>query len=71
MRQHTSGYMRRVGDGLLPVITHATGVGMGFLSKLTKSAVAKKAVDEARKPENQRKLKDLAAKKTRGKGGKA
>ncbi len=43
---------------------------MGFLSKLTKSGAAKKATDEARKPENQQKLKDLAAKKPRGKGGK-
>jgi len=44
---------------------------MGLLSKLTKSGVAKKAMDEARKPENQQKLKDLAAKKSRDKGGKA
>ena len=44
---------------------------MGFLSKLTKSGLAKKAVDEARKPQNQQKLRDLAAKKSRGKGGKA
>ena len=44
---------------------------MGFLSKLTKGGVAKKAMDEARKPQNQQKLRDLAAKKSRGKGGKA
>ena len=45
---------------------------MGLISKLTKSGAAKKAMDEARKPQNQQKLKDLAAKKTRGgKGGKA
>lgn len=44
---------------------------MGLLSKLTKSGVAKKAMDEARKPENQQKLKDLAAKRSRDKGGKA
>ena len=43
---------------------------MGLLSKLAKSGVAKKALDEARKPENQKKLKDLAAKKSQGKGGK-
>jgi hypothetical protein len=43
---------------------------MGFLSKLAKSGAAKKAIDEARKPQNQQKLKDLAAKaKGRGKGG--
>ncbi len=34
---------------------------MGILSKLTKAGIAKKAMTEARKPENQRKLKDLAA----------
>ena len=44
---------------------------MGLLSKLVKSGAAKKAMDEARKPQNQQKLKDLAAKKTGGKGGKA
>jgi hypothetical protein len=31
--------------------------GMGLLSKLTKAGVAKQVVDEARKPENQRKIK--------------
>ena len=35
---------------------------MGILSKLTKAGVAKKAMDEARKPQNQAKLKGLAAK---------
>jgi hypothetical protein len=30
---------------------------MGLLSKLTKGGAAKKVVDEARKPENQRKIK--------------
>jgi hypothetical protein len=30
---------------------------MGLLSKLTKAGVAKKVVDEARKPENQAKIK--------------
>jgi hypothetical protein len=43
---------------------------MGFLSKIAKAGVAKKAIDEARKPQNQQKLKGLAAKaKGRGKGG--
>jgi hypothetical protein len=42
---------------------------MGLISKLTKAGVAKKAMDEARKPQNQAKLKDLAS-KVRGKGGK-
>ena len=31
---------------------------MGILSKLTKAGLAKKAMDEARKPQNQRKIKD-------------
>jgi hypothetical protein len=44
---------------------------MGFLSKLAKAGVAKKVMDEARKPQNQQKLKDLAAKISRGKGGNA
>jgi len=43
---------------------------MGIMSKLTKAGVAKKALDEARKPQNQQKLKGLAAKvRNRGKGG--
>ena len=42
---------------------------MGFLSKLAKSGAAKKATDEARKPENQEKLKGLAS-KVRSRGGK-
>lgn len=42
---------------------------MGLLSKITKSAVAKKAVDEARKPQNQQKMKDAFAKFSgKGKG---
>ena len=44
---------------------------MGFISKLTKSGAGKKAMDEARKPQHQQKLKDLLAKKSRGKGGQA
>lgn len=44
---------------------------MGFLSKLTRGGVAKKAIDEARKPRNQQKLRGLAAKAFRSKGGKA
>jgi len=39
------------------------------MSKLTKAGVAKKALDEARKPQNQAKLKGLAA-KVRSRGGK-
>lgn len=42
---------------------------MGLFSKLTKGAIGKKAISEGRKPENQRKLKGLAA-KARGRGGK-
>ena len=32
---------------------------MGLFSKLTKAGLIKVAVDQARKPENQRKMKDL------------
>ena len=35
---------------------------MGFISKLAKAGIAKKAIDEARKPANQAKLRGLAAK---------
>ena len=42
---------------------------MGLLSKLGKAGIAKKAADEARKPANQQKLKDLAS-KARRRGGK-
>jgi hypothetical protein len=34
---------------------------MGFIGTLTKAGIAKKVFDEARKPENQRRLKDLVA----------
>jgi hypothetical protein len=45
---------------------------MGLLSKLTKAGVAKQVVDEARKPENQRKIKDAIAKVTdKGKDGRS
>ena len=42
---------------------------MGIMSKLAKAGVAKKVVDEARKPQNQLKLKGLVA-KARSRGGK-
>ena len=42
---------------------------MGLLSALTKAGVAKKVYTEARKPENQRKLKGLVS-KARGNGRK-
>lgn len=42
---------------------------MGIFSKLAKAGLAKKAIDEARKPENQQKLRDLAA-KARSRGSK-
>lgn len=35
---------------------------MGFMSKLAKAGIAKKVYDEARKPENQRKMRELVAK---------
>lgn len=37
---------------------------MGLIGKLTKAGIAKKAVDEARKPRNQAKLKRLFSKLT-------
>ena len=37
---------------------------MGFLGSLAKAGLAKKAIDEARKPKNQRRLKQLWAKVT-------
>ncbi len=43
---------------------------MGFMSKLAKGGVAKKVMDEARKPQNQRKIKDTISKFTnKDKGG--
>jgi len=43
---------------------------MGIFGKLTKAGIAKKGISEARKPQNQAKLRGLAAKaKSRGKGG--
>ena len=43
---------------------------MGIFSGLAKTGFAKKAVDEARKPENQQKMKEVVAKvrDRRGKG---
>jgi hypothetical protein len=40
---------------------------MGLLSMFAKAGIAKKVVDEARKPENQQKVKDVVA-KVRGHG---
>lgn len=42
---------------------------MGIMSKIVKIGIAKKVYDEARKPENQRKMKEAVA-KVRGRGGK-
>ncbi len=43
---------------------------MGLLGKLTKAGVAKKVIDEGRKPENQRKIKSLVSNLTnKNKGG--
>lgn len=41
---------------------------MGLISGMVKAGIAKKAYDMARKPENQRKVKDLVA-RARGKKG--
>ena len=43
---------------------------MGLLGKLTKAGVAKKVIDEGRKPENQRKIKNAISSFTnKNKGG--
>ncbi|SNS79935.1 hypothetical protein SAMN06893096_10872 [Geodermatophilus pulveris] len=42
---------------------------MGLFSGAMKAGLAKKVVDEARKPQNQRKIKDLVANLTNRKGG--
>ena len=39
----------------------SAGADMGLLSGLAKAGVAKKLIDEARKPQNQQKAKDLLA----------
>lgn len=41
---------------------------MGLFSLIAKAGIAKKVFDEARKPENQQKVKDAAA-RVRGRGG--
>jgi hypothetical protein len=43
-------------------------MAMGLLSGLAKAGLAKKAVDEAKKPKNQRKLKSLFS-KDKGRSG--
>jgi hypothetical protein len=43
---------------------------MGILSKFAKAGVAKKVMDEARKPQNQKKIKDAVSSFTnKNKGG--
>ncbi|MCW2666413.1 MAG: hypothetical protein JWN57_1375 [Frankiales bacterium] len=42
---------------------------MGMLSGLLKAGIAKKVFDEARKPQNQAKLKGLVSQMRKGKGG--
>ncbi|MGY1915812.1 MULTISPECIES: hypothetical protein [unclassified Blastococcus] len=37
---------------------------MGIMSKIAKGGMAKKVMDEARKPQNQRKIKDAVSKFT-------
>ena len=44
---------------------------MGLLSGLTKVGLAKKAIDEARKPENQRRIKRLLSRGKGDSGGRA
>ncbi|WNV74103.1 hypothetical protein [Geodermatophilus sp. DSM 44513] len=42
---------------------------MGLFSGAIKAGLAKKVVEQARKPQNQRKIKDLVANLTNKKGG--
>ena len=42
---------------------------MGLFSKIAKAGLAKKAFDEARKPENQRKIRAMVAKAQQSRGG--
>ncbi|WP_166531495.1 hypothetical protein [Blastococcus xanthinilyticus] len=43
---------------------------MGLMSKFAKAGVAKKVMDEAKKPQNQKKIKDaISSFSNRGKGG--
>ena len=43
-------------------VARRQGVGMGIFSGLVKAGLAKKVIDEARKPENLRKIKEVVAK---------
>ena len=42
---------------------------MGLINGLVKAGIAKKVIDEARKPANQAKIKGLVSKARGGKGG--
>jgi hypothetical protein len=62
----------RATDRATAAADHTTDVGsitMGFLGSLAKAGAAKKLFDEARKPQNQQKAKELWA-KFRDDGGK-
>lgn len=59
-----------VPNGHVPEVYREEEVTMGLLGKLTKAGVAKKVIDEGRKPENQRKIKSLVSSFTnKNKGG--
>ncbi|MFP5369237.1 MAG: hypothetical protein ACLGI3_00580, partial [Actinomycetes bacterium] len=60
----------RAGCGHVPRVIDEGG-DMGLLSKLTKAGVAKKVIDEGRKPENQAKIKSVISgltNKNKGRG---
>ena len=54
--------------GCEPAPVHPEETTMGLFSAITKGALAKKVVDEARKPQNQAKIKSAIA-SMRNKGG--
>jgi len=57
-----------MGAGLEPAPVYPEEHTMGLFSAITKGALAKKAIDEARKPQNQAKIKSAIA-SMRNKGG--
>jgi hypothetical protein len=62
--------IRRLRALLQQVDEEKEATPMGLLGKLTKAGVAKKVIDEGRKPENQRRIKSLVSNLTsKNKGG--
>ena len=63
-----AGHHRVMGAGPGPAPVYPRETTVGLFSAITKGALAKKAVDEARKPQNQAKIKSAIA-SMRNKGG--